>query len=276
MAQLPALSLLLLLLLQPGVLLRGVLGVDPSCGPGPYPVPVGEWTPTPEAVEPVGKWFGGMDFNATVCAWTFLQHEQSFANWRMCYLMPRPNQHTCTRHCLRAAQLPQVAVYGSFPYHADSSICLAAIHAGLIRDEDGGGVFMARFWPADWSNSSTQTVFPAGSDAPTNSNGVSSLQVPAAWMAVPAPLSSYSWTLKSRGVVANQRQTAPWSPRAGHASINLARIWNRVPWDGVTRSVAPGRYWDHLLIGGMNGSHYMVGRSTYTCALRAPLCADMR
>jgi hypothetical protein len=141
---------------------------------------------------------------------------------------------------------------GSFPYHGNSSVCLAAIHSGLIRNEDGGGVFLTRFWPETWANDSTQTIFPHGSNASSVSNGVQTQHVPPSWYTVPSPLKSYSWTLQPRGVVASQRQTAPFSPRAGHAAVNIQRIaaWN------PGRSI-PCYYHDHLIIGGMNDTHYM-------------------
>ena len=240
-----------------------VLSVDPSCGPGSGYNDYARqpWYPTPDPMPAVSKWMGGLEYNATLCSWAFWEHEWSFSNWNTCCYVPRANVHTCPHDCLRAVKEGKAAVYGSFPYHANSSICVAAIHAGLISNWEGGGVFLSRFFPADWSNSSTQTLFPVGSERSTTSNGVTTTAVPAEWRPTPAPLSSYSWTLKARGVVANQRQTAPFSPRAGHALVNIRRVWTSIPFDGERSAenshVAPGIYWDHLIIGGMNSTHYM-------------------
>ena len=108
-------------------------------------------------------------------------------------------------------------VYGSFPYHGRSSLCLAAIHAGLLSAEKGGGVFVSRYYPADWSNSSTQTIFPHTSSLGSTSNGVRSEDVDGGWYSVPSNRSSeWSYTVRGRGDFVAQRQQAPWGARAGH------------------------------------------------------------
>jgi hypothetical protein len=91
-------------------------------------------------------------------------------------------------------------VYGSYPYHGNSSICLAAIHSGIISDEDGGwlqyGHFGAYHQPevADLRNAQADAgrltarvrfpphavisgyeLFPFNSSQPSLSNGVQSL-----------------------------------------------------------------------------------------------------
>ena len=85
----------------------------------------------------------------------------------------------CPSDCLqqlsqdRHAGLPKLyGVFGSFPYFSSSSICLAAVHAGIINDTLGGGVFVNRFYRHDWSNTSTQTIFPHESWRGSLSNGI--------------------------------------------------------------------------------------------------------
>ena len=215
-----------------------------------------DFGPSLPPVSPVLPWLDNAAFNLTICSWSFSQFEQSYRKAIACYGYPRFNVHTCPKHCLRAA-LPQAGqldpvqarVYGSFPYHANSSICLAAIHAGVITSEQGGGLFIDRFFPADWSGGSSQTVFPHGSWAASLSNGVQTEAVPSGWHSMPSALLAYSWTVRARGVVASQRQTAPFSPRAGHLLLSLPNVAS-----GAFTSLPS---W-HLVIGGMNATHYMV------------------
>jgi len=189
-------------------------------------------------VQPVLAYLHNRHYNRTICQWTFEQFELSYELELICFNMPRVNVHTCPMHCLRALDHPASHVYGSSPYHANSSICLAAIHGGVLLNEEGGGLFLNRYLPQDWSNSSTQTEFPFGSTAASFSNGVQSEEVPADWVNVPAKRTDYSWTVRSRGVVANQRQTAPFAPRFGHFHLRLSRIAS------------------HFIIGGTNGHDY--------------------
>ena len=72
------------------------------------------------------------------------------------------------------------------------------------------------------------------------------LPVPAANWTAPSPLWSHSWTLRARGVVASQRQTAPFAPRSGHvhAVLQLHPAGSNYPVD---------RQWPryiHLIVGG--------------------------
>jgi hypothetical protein len=56
----------------------------------------------------------------------------------------------CPSWCTNATgvnRLSSTAVlFGSYPYHVNSSICLAAIHSGIITNELGGGVFWEKFY----------------------------------------------------------------------------------------------------------------------------------
>ena len=135
---------------------------------------------------------------------------------------------------------------GSYPYHSNSSICLAAIHAGIIASETGGSVLFDRFWPETWANDSTQTVFPRGANESSFSNGVHTLPVPDAWNPVPAPRLYFSWTVRSRGVQAAQRQFAPYSPRAGHLHVSIRRL------DSSNHT-----HYLHLILGGLSNDGYL-------------------
>ena len=48
-------------------------------------------------------------------------------------------------HSVSNGSASAAAVYGSFPYHANSSVCLAAIHSGLVTNEEGGWLMYGRF-----------------------------------------------------------------------------------------------------------------------------------
>ena len=181
---------------------------------------------------------GNIAYNATVCAFTFQQLLDSHADDCPCTYLDAVTVHTCSQHCLRSVD---GRVYGSYPYHAASSVCLAAIHSGIISDEDGGALLAQRFYPLSWANDSTQTVFPHGSSSASYSNGVQSLPVPDGWHQVPAPLPAFSWTVRSRGAIERQRQQAPFSPRAGH--VHVANAWP-LP-SGPLSAV-------HVIVGGHN------------------------
>ena len=223
-------------------------------------------SPTLHPVSPVLPFLDNSVFNLTICSWSFADFEESYRLYLSnCYNYPRFNVHTCPQHCLQAMQLdPSAArVYGSFPYHANSSICLAAILAGAVSSEHGGGLFIERFWPQDWSGIDSQTIFPHHSAAASLSNGVQSWEVPNSWYSLPSPLLSYSWTVRTRGVGISQRQTAPFSPRAGHLLLSLPNLASPAS-DAETS-------W-HLVIGGMNSTHYMVrlGHAHRTAAAFPP------
>ena len=108
------------------------------------------------------------------------------------------------------------AVFGSYPYSGSSSICLAAIHSGVLSAVLGGSVFVSRFHRADWSNSSSQTVFPHGAERGSLSNGVNSSDVEQGWLTLPANGSVWSYTVRGRGEPVSQRRQAPFSPRSRH------------------------------------------------------------
>ena len=120
-----------------------------------------------------------------------------------------------TRSAVRAPP----AVYGRYPYDEQSAVCLAAIHSGAIDESKGGAVGAIDFMPQDWSNSSSQTIFPYDSWQGSYSHGVQSQEVPAERRPLPSPLSSLSWRVDSRGV-RWWRRVAPFSPRGGHAQVS--------------------------------------------------------
>jgi hypothetical protein len=101
----------------------------------------------------------------------------------------------CPPGCLGLKGVPPV--WGSFPYYNTSSLCLAAVHAGVISNATGGVVMATRFFRQTWDNDSTQTVFPFTSARGSYSNGVQSLDVPRRWMQPTAssgpPLSGPEW-----------------------------------------------------------------------------------
>ena len=141
-------------------------------------------------------------FNLTHCLWTFAQLSASHYNDVPCFHMGLVNVHSCPQHCLRALSIDpdHARVYGSYPYHSASSVCLAAIHAGIITDEAGGGLFVERFYPETWNNDSSQTIFPHNSSASTLSNGVLTSPVSLIEdLPLPSPLTSHSWTVRTRG-----------------------------------------------------------------------------
>ena len=95
-------------------------------------------------------WLNSTDFDAAACSLSFEQFTAAHSDWVTCYHAPVFNVHTCPQHCLRAAN-DTVAVYGSFPYDEQSSVCLAAIHAGVINESSGGAVLLDRFYPERWT-----------------------------------------------------------------------------------------------------------------------------
>ena len=106
--------------------------------------------------------------------------------------------------------VPSWPVYGSFPYHPLSSICLAAVHSGVLNASLGGSVWVERFFSVEWDERNV-TLYPFDSARGTLSQGVQS-QAVSALGETNLTLSSYSCTLHSRGAVFSQRRTAPWSP----------------------------------------------------------------
>jgi hypothetical protein len=242
-------------------LLPAVLSSTDNCGFGNYP-----WAgPAPPRVTPALRMLNNTQYNATVCAWTFEQFEASYLNVRPCGAVALVNVMTCPEHCLRALEDPKAPpafVLGSFPYHPSSSLCLAAIHAGLITDEAGGGFFLDRFYPETWNGDDTQSIFPHGSYLGSLSNGVQSEEVMG--YTPPSFLSEYSVALRPRGFLASQRQTAPFSPRAGHLAVNIIRN-------------DPSMLYIVLVIGGRDDSRYYNGQphswpSPHVCRLTVVEC----
>jgi hypothetical protein len=173
----------------------------------------------------------------------------------------------CPPDCLTAAASSDARVYGSFPYHPSSSVCLAAIHSGLLNSTAGGAVFFQPFYAESWDESSLQlsSLYPHNASRGSSSFSVHSLPVPQP--EEPLTLDSHSFVLHGRGTVFNQRRQAPWAARAGHAHISYGR-W--------LANYAPHRWQFHLIIGGRNATHYMVSSaSPARCPLHAagmPLC----
>ena len=91
------------------------------------------------------------------------------------------------------------AVFGSFPYSPTSSICAAAVHAGIVSNTAGGGVLVSRFYRHDWSNTTNQTVYPFDSWRGSASNGVQSGDVDSSSYRVPAGSRDWSYVVRGRG-----------------------------------------------------------------------------
>ena len=173
------------------------------------------------------------------------------------------------------------AVYGSFPYHGKSSICLAAIHSGLITDEQGGWVFYdafsvhhqplvldltdpdadsARFvvdgrYQRVLANMSGLELFPYNSSLPSLSNGVQSLHAAAAYdygsssLQLPnVTVADFSYTVHGRGSVVSAVSHPPFDARAGHV-----HVFNTMY---VSADMGSDRREFYLVIGGRNATHY--------------------
>ena len=161
------------------------------------------------------------------------------------------------------------AVYGSSPYHGRSSVCLAAVHAGLIDASTGGGVFISPFYRHDWSGGDAQTIFPFQSNRGRLSNGVRSLDVPAHWHSVPSNASAYSYTVRNRGDSVVQRRQAPWPVRSNHLQVLWPKVTIGTEVDTTVLINATISFWHMLIAGGYNGSHYL-NDVTYTPPHPAP------
>ena len=203
--------------------------------------------PEPRVLLPI---LGDAAFDARLCEWTFAELELGYANWRPCHHQGRHSVHTCPRHCSRVAAT--APVFGSFPYHLNSSICLAGLHSGVISDDRGGAVLIERFYPATWSGDAAQTIFPHSSHLASLSNGVRSLEVPVEWRPSPSPPLSFAFTVRTRGAVASQRQTAPFPPRAQHLHLRFDQGYDL------------DHFVHHLIIGGRNATHYLNVHHTHT------------
>ena len=250
----PLLLLLLLLVLS---LPKPVVGTEADCQTsisGAVPPWSGVEWPNASLAH-----FNRTSFDPLTCTLTFADFVSAHSRWFSCYHTSSINVVTCPQRCLDAVPLSSnAAVYGSFPYHTNSSVCLAAIHAGVIDNAAGGGFFIDRFFPQDWSDGPSQTVFPHGSSLGSLSYGVQSLAVPAEALEVPAPLHSHSWSVRPRGVVAAQRQRAPFSPRSGHVHEWLyAAQQQRANWSTLApKGWESYRYNLHFIIGGHNDTAY--------------------
>ena len=263
----------------------------PWCG-----APVDGSTP-PSPTVPIPRvalsFLNSTSFDAASCTLSFDGFTCAHSDWRTCYHAPVFNVHTCPQSCMRAVmelRLPNATVYGSFPYAGNSSICLAAIHAGVLSDAAGGAVIVDRFYPDSWEvadhsqdppsststtdSSSAGELFPHAAWRATLSFGVQSLEVPAGargggrvGIAVDGDGGS-SWAVRTRSLLPRQRQTAPFSPRSGHLHAWLyPQLQLRLNWStgaetasleaSKVNSQATFNYSLHFVIGGHNNSHYM-------------------
>ena len=143
---------------------------------------------------------------------------------------------------------------GSYPYSGDSSICLAAIHCGVINATLGGSVFISRFYRQDWTGGDTQSIFPYNSSLGTSSNGVLSLDVLPSTYTVPSNGSEFSFIVRGRGELVKQRRQAPFTPRWGHAHVAFPLYFSDSVPSTVTRE--PYRNY-HIIVGGYNGTAYL-------------------
>ena len=259
--------LIALLLLLLSCALSSVSAALSLCGsPVDGSIPASPSVPVPP---PALFYLNSTAFSLPACLLTFADFEDGHRDWVTCYHAPRVSVHTCPQQCLRSVEeAPDRArVYGSGPYAAASSICLAGIHSGVLDDAKGGAVHVGPFYPQDWSQSSTQTIFPSRSRQGSVSRGVNASQVPAEMIGPePSPLSSNSWTVRGRGIVPRQRQVAPFPPRSGHVHASFyPQLQLRANWStGVSLSGrdaslmrATFNYSLHFIIGGRNASHYL-------------------
>ena len=213
----------------------------------------------------------------TNCTWTFTQMDELYrmvmydSNVTVPIIAYQPLAATCPPGCLqqRSTDPSLLRVFGSFPYHGSSSICLAAIHSGIINETTGGGAFISRFYRSNWSQSPTQTIFPFTSAEGTASNGVTSELVDPSWYSVPSDGTMFSYVVRGRGDFVVQRRTAPFPPRAGH----LHQLWQlkRIEWFAPAVSVdyelsnpLNRTYTVHLIVGGFNNTHYLNDVSVHS------------
>ena len=161
----------------------------------------------------------------------------------------------CLDHSMQSSKTrySSDAVEGSYPYSPASSVCLSAVHCGLLDATVGGSVFVSRFYRHDWSNGETQTIFPFNSSHGSTSNGISSSDVPSTSYTVPSNGSIYSFTVRGRGEIVMQRRSAPFPPRSGHLHVSLPHV------STFTAKLPPLPYFHTwaFVIGGYNGSHYL-------------------
>lgn len=142
-------------------------------------------------------------------------------------------------------------VWGSYPYHVNSSACLAAVHCGVLDDTEGGLIYLSRFRRYEWTNDSRETVFPFNTSLGSHSNGVDSLAVPASWHRVPAGPHEQSATVTvASGLFLRERRVAPFAARAGHLHTHRLQFSNNSALTRGTISVV-------LVVGGHNATYYM-------------------
>ena len=255
-------------------LLCGVLPTPAQATPDFCGVPFdGYFRPDPVRTplpRPALAHLNATSFDHYACAFTFQQYEEAHADWATCFHAPEVNVHTCPRGCLQAMHASSNSssapvVLGSGPYHQHSAICLAAIHAGAVDEQQGGAVHVDRFWPADWSGGATQALWPGQAAQGSIVHGVASEAVPSSEVVTPADEQSYAWQVRRRGSAARQVQRAPFPPRSGHVhavltpQLQLRANWTAngprtYNWASID-NVVSFNYSLHLVIGGRNDTH---------------------
>ena len=165
-----------------------------------------------------------------------------------------PYRFPCPAGCINSTRGDNnTRVIGSFPYHPSSSVCLAAIHSGLMDDAQGGTVWLSLFFSQTWDEQAVD-IYPFSSAQGSWSNGV---QSEAVLLPSPPTLDDFSCVVHSRGTVFNQRRQAPWSARAGHV---------HVAYDGANLIGGP-RVGFHLIAGGRNATHYLNDVHVYVTSV---------
>ena len=189
-------------------------------------------------------------WNVSACHVTFADIDTPSA---FPFLNYRTLSFSCPPSCNAPSSPISPPVYGSYPYSPLSSICLSAVHCGLLNDSLGGSVLVSRFYRHDWSNSSTQTIFPFNSSLGSLSNGVNASAVPSGSYSVPSNATSWSYVVRGRGELVTQRRSAPFPPRYGHLHISFPPSYN----SPLPDRPPPACKSVHVIIGGYNGQSYL-------------------
>ena len=296
--------MLLIAVLDASERLRGSDAALPWCG-NPINDSHVPASPTFSIPRPALQWLNSSHFSAAACTLSFDQFTDAHSDWLTCYHAPVFNVHTCPRACLRAVHdlfLLNATVYGSSPFAGNSSICLAAIHAGIIDEVEGGAILIDRFYPETWqvtnhrspssvpralsSAAALATWFPRESWKGSLSFGMQSNDV----RMLPGSGGPYadndgagsgttSWMVRGRGLQPRQRQRAPFSPRSGHLhawlypELQLRANWSTgetAPAFAPVNTKATLNYSLHFVLGGHNQSHYMNDVSRHASR---PVCS---
>ena len=170
----------------------------------------------------------------------------------------QPVAALCPPNCLAESRRNEsMQVYGSFPYRGRSSVCLSGVHAGVISDRAGGGLYVSYFFRHSWGQDASQSIFPFSSSSGTLSNGVQSYNVTHGRYSVPSSAAEHSYSLRARGDLVVQRRRAPFPPRAGHVHQRW-KMRNQLQASQVDLPNPQERIYEiHIVMGGYNESHYM-------------------